>query len=73
MTQYYARLKSGRAFNGASRDAGMITHAVASDSYPNWNTALCGTKPGSRGNGWQESETSNEITCPKCLKKITLE
>lgn len=64
-------VKSGRAWNGAHRDAGTIVHAV--EPLPptmrgDWFTkAECGAEPGRRGSGW--AETSREINCPKCLKK----
>jgi len=76
--KYYEATKSGRAFNSAHRDSGTIVHAVSDNSYPSWNKALCGAKPGSRGNGWH-FENSNagdirfkkkEVTCIKCLSKI---
>ena len=66
-----ARKKSGRAWNGAVRDAGIITHAVPNAAYPSWTPALCGTKPGVRGGGWQGPEKQGtEITCAKCRKKL---
>jgi len=70
---YSTVTKSGRAFNGAHRDAGKIIHIVEG-AEPNgfWgDKALCGTEPGIRGNGWSESH--GEATCPKCLKKVTQE
>lgn len=63
-----ARRKSGRAFNGGARDAGSIVHCVPCTAYPSWEKALCGTKPGASGNGWQETENIENITCKKCLK-----
>lgn len=66
-------VKSGRAWNGAHRDAGTIVHAV--EPLPpttggDWFTkAECGAEPGRRGNGW--AKTSREINCPKCLKKLS--
>lgn len=68
-----AAIKSGRAFNGAHRDAGIIVHLVeelpkhyCSGSF--WgDKALCGVQPGIRGNGWTTS--NREVNCPKCLKK----
>lgn len=64
-------IKSGRAFNGFEKDRGKIIHFV--ESPPNgtsgfWgNKALCGAKPGLRGNGWYEVD--NVVTCPKYIKK----
>jgi len=66
-------VKSGRAWNGAHRDAGVIVHAVEPlppTSGGDWFTkALCGAEPGRRGNGWAKS--NNDINCPKCLKKLS--
>lgn len=65
------RAKSGRAWNGAARDAGTVTHAVPNAAYPSWTPAICGTKPGARGNGWQEPEPNGvKITCEKCRKYL---
>jgi hypothetical protein len=63
--------KSGRAFNGAHRDAGSIIHAVTDNSFPSWNKALCGVEPGRRGNGWHYIEDGRFVDCPKCLKKMS--
>lgn len=60
-------IKSGRAFNGAERDRGIIVHLVEDDSFPSWQKSMCGTEPGRRGNGWHHVE--REVTCEKCLKK----
>ena len=66
-------VKSGRAWNGAHRDAGTIVHAV--EPLPpttggDWFTkAECGAEPGRRGNRW--AKTSREINCPKCLKMLS--
>lgn len=68
--KYFARKKSGRAFNSAHRDAGVLTHAVQSDAFPSWEPASCGAKPGPRGNGWGVAENDNTITCKKCLSKL---
>ena len=75
--KYFEAVKSGRAFNGAHRDAGTIVHAVQNNSEPSWDKALCGTVPGHRGNGWDFINHSNDprstkkaVNCIKCLKKI---
>lgn len=70
MEPLLAAIKSGRAFNGAHRDAGKIVHIVEG---PEWNgfwgtKALCGTQPGYRGNGW--ATTLQFPTCEKCIKKL---
>lgn len=64
-----ARKKSGRAFNGAHRDAGVIIHAVPDDRFPSWKKALCGAVPGRKGNGWSDP-VDDDVTCGKCLNKI---
>jgi len=64
-------IKSGRAFNGFERDKGSVVHFV--EPLPKgtagyWgNAALCGAKPGIRGNGWHEVDTV--ATCEKCIIK----
>lgn len=71
-----AAYKSGRAFNGAHRDAGIIVHlvpplpdTVSRASF--WgDKALCGVKPGRRGNGW--ADAYSEVNCEKCIRKDKL-
>ncbi len=75
-TETTTAVKSGRGFNGAHRDSGSIVHIVPKMSATCsgfWgDKALCGTRPGYRGNGW--SEVHNKANCPKCLsKQLTLE
>ena len=65
-----ARAKAGRCFNGAERDQGVVTHAVPCAAFPSWEKALCGTRPGQRGNGWKVPASSGEVTCIRCLKKL---
>jgi len=60
---------TGRCINGAERDGGKLWHAVNEDDYPSWKTALCGAKPGERGNGWS-SYPGEKITCPRCNKRL---
>lgn len=64
---YKPRQMTGRCFNGAERDRGRLYHAVALDSRP-WDAALCGAKPGMRGNGWSDY-IGEAVTCPRCLRK----
>jgi len=70
--KYVAAMKSGRAFNGAHRDAGKIVHLVEplpENCSGDWFTkSLCGTIPGYRGNGWHE--TTLDVNCEKCIKKF---
>jgi len=65
-TEYQPRRKSGRCANGNERDGGALYHAVP-DHDP-WAKALCGTKPGDRGNGWSEY-AGESVTCKRCIKK----
>lgn len=64
--------KSGRAWNGAHRDGGVIVHAVPplpETTSGDWfDKSLCGAEPGRRGNGW--AKTNHEVTCEKCLKRL---
>ena len=66
----YARLKSGRAWNGSHRDAGVIVHLVEDNTDPSWKKALCGTSPGIKGNGWTSPEEKEKANCVKCIKKL---
>lgn len=65
-------VKGGRCWNGSHKDRGVVVHAVEPlppTSNGDWfKTALCGAEPGARSYGW--SNTSREINCPKCLKKL---
>ena len=63
------RSKAGRCSSGAERDQGTVRHAVLDDSFPSWTKALCGTAPGSRGQGWK-IPTCAEVTCGKCLSRM---
>lgn len=63
--------KTGRCANGAERDGGSVIHCLIQEnkSYPIWGKSLCGTEPGRRSAGWDESE--NEVSCLKCVKKLS--
>jgi hypothetical protein len=72
--------KSGRAWNGAHRDAGTIIHIIdGSEGTGFWGgKAYCGTEPGRRSNGWEQKVTigpnrevikATEATCQKCIDK----
>ena len=63
----YSAKKSGRAYNGLHRDAGVIIHAVTRNEFPSWQKAICGTSPGRRGNGW---DYGGIVNCKLCLKKL---
>ena len=57
---------SGRCANGAERDSGALWHAIHNGHW----AAMCGAKPGRRSAGWS-SHIGTEITCRKCLRKLT--
>lgn len=60
---------TGRCASGAERDGGAIFHAVPEAEHYRWGKAVCGAKPGSRGNGWGEY-SGDAVTCTRCLKKL---
>lgn len=57
---------TGRCASGLEADGGTRYHAVNGGG---WDRAACGATPGSRGNGWSEYK-GEEVTCPRCLKKV---
>src|SRR5690348_7907481 len=67
MTHRILRM-AGRCFNGAERDKGALWHAVPGDG--GWSKALCGARPGDRGNGWA-TYPGDQVTCPRCLNRLT--
>lgn len=72
----YARAKAGRCWNGAERDVGTRIHAIRARRDPSgcWDGALCGTRPGPRGNGWSGMNYAPTlISCPRCLSKLAKE
>lgn len=62
---YEALTMTGRCANGAQRDSGTLYHAVKIGDF----TAMCGAKHGKRSR-WSEYHGKN-VTCPRCLKKLT--
>lgn len=68
--QLYFVSMLGRCANGFERDAGRLVHAVKSVGYPGWRPAVCGAKPGRKGNGWSE-HPATAATCPRCLKRLS--
>lgn len=42
---------------------------IPNDDYE-IEVGLCGASPGRRSIGWQTVEAEQEVTCPKCLKKL---
>ncbi len=67
---YTAAYLSGRCANGAQRDTGRLYHAVL-DTFNPWGKALCGAKPGKRSGCGFVQQPEQQITCPRCLKKLT--
>jgi hypothetical protein len=65
----WPRKMTGRCATGAARDKGQLYHAVSSRAFPSYGTALCGAKPGQRGNGWSD-HIGDAVTCPRCLAKM---
>ncbi|MBA1280394.1 hypothetical protein [Stutzerimonas stutzeri] len=72
--------KPGRLANAAERGAGVIVHAVDSQSseLDRYTPALCGAKPSGRM-GWNDyaalspSTPVPAVNCAKCLAKQTTE
>lgn len=67
MAAYRITYMSGSARTG-SDNRGQLNHAVPVGAGL-FGAALCGAKPGKRGNGWSEY-TADAVTCPKCLAKL---
>ena len=65
---YTPMTMTGMCRNGAQRDSGRLYHAVVEDGV-GWDKALCGARPGKRGNGWSAHHGA-AVTCPRCLKKL---
>lgn len=71
---YTPMMKAGGLRNGAERGYGSVFHAVPErDDKPGVPvydnaTALCGQYPANMWSSWRPK--GQEITCPKCLKKI---
>lgn len=59
----------GRCATGAERDKGMLYHAVPEGT--GWQRAVCGAKPGARGNGWS-GYAGDQVTCPRCEQHAEL-
>lgn len=69
MREFVAARKIGRCANGFERDGGRVFHAVLEGAW--FDEALCGAKPGrKRGNGWSDTDLLQDITCPRCLRKL---
>lgn len=69
---FVRRKMTGRCCNGAERDGGFRSHLVDIPENENgfhFQKAVCGAKPGKRGNGWSDYDEL-KVTCPKCLLKI---
>ena len=64
--------KTGRCATGSERDGGVRYHAVPIDGIAgggSWAKALCGSRPGDRGNGWSVYQ-GDAVTCPACLRRL---
>jgi hypothetical protein len=64
---YVAKKMTGRCRSGGDY-SGRISHAVPIGGH-DWAKAVCGVKPGDRGNGWSEDKPKT-LTCPKCLARL---
>jgi hypothetical protein len=65
----YARTMTGRCRRGLDK-TGLKVHALQFDGrYPSWARAMCGAKPGDRGNGWSQWKAP-QVDCPECLKRL---
>lgn len=64
-----ARKMLGRCTNGAERDGGKVLHLVVDDKETSWAPALCGAKPGMKGNGWGQIHRGSDVTCQRCKLK----
>lgn len=60
---------TGRCRSGAEADGGVMYHAVEPDQRQGFGRALCGAKPGVRGNGWSW-DAGDKFTCPRCVKRL---
>jgi hypothetical protein len=66
---YQVRSLAGRCLNGFERDHGTLFHAVSLDPAK-MGRAACGAKPGKRSAGWSEWGIDEEVTCPRCIKRL---
>lgn len=67
---YAVMMLAGRCANGSELDHGTKWHAVKPGEYQ----AICSAKPGRRSAGWSSYTVLNQqVTCPRCLKKLSLE
>ncbi len=59
---------AGRCANGSELGKGVLFHAQRIGEYE----AVCGAKPGRLSVGWSTWKPSTrEVTCQKCLKKLS--
>lgn len=64
---YQVKQLAGRCADGFEGGHGRLWHAI------NLDGALCGAKPGRRSAGWSTYTIyGQDVTCPKCLKKLRL-
>lgn len=66
---------AGRCSDGYERGQGTRVHALENVRQPSptdiYGDALCKAKPGRRSVGWTPM-IGSDVTCPKCLKKLSL-
>ena len=55
---------AGRCVNGYNGSRGTKYHAKVN------GTVLCGATYGARSAGFYDADEGQEVTCPKCLKKM---
>lgn len=71
MTDYTPMYMTGRCRSGSDQ-TGQRAHAVPGTLDANawgWTRAVCGAKPGARGNGWSPY-AARAVTCPRCLAAL---
>jgi hypothetical protein len=67
---YFARKLTGRCGDGFERGKGNVSHAVATDTLPCRDKALCGAAPGRLSNGWAQPDQVERVTCVRCSARL---
>lgn len=67
---YFARKLTGRCVDGFERGKGKVSHAVATDTLPCREKALCGAAPGRLSNGWAQPDQVERVTCVRCSARL---
>lgn len=68
---YAVRSLAGRCADGAERDHGTRFHALPLVEGQVHGRALCGAVPGRRSAGWSEWGHGENVTCPRCMQKLS--